>query len=260
MKYLIFAVMMLWAGLVQAAAVPDWAQPWKDGVVPYRIEPLLLARAGAMGQDCTGWDRWPKGAQARLACQAMDDWHRASGVRFVHDPRGRLDALMIRDGDATTATIGHLPLNNRVTIERGIPYGSVLHEFGHVLGLMHEHQRPDRDTYLTIEPFLNDLLKTCGVGTAVCRDVRLSFPAVGRVRYASDYDPCSLMHYLANQAPRHREDPRWSRIFTLSDKGKTALKTCLPQFRKLAERCRKVGQKCVISKLDADVVRRFHTL
>lgn len=90
----------------------------------------------------------------------MAEWTRVSGVRFVSDAK-RLDSVSIVRGSATTGTIGCLPAGNRVTIEPGVTYGSVLHEFGHVLGLMHEHQRPDRDDYLHLEPFLTGLLQRC---------------------------------------------------------------------------------------------------
>jgi hypothetical protein len=66
------------------------------------------------------------------------------------------------------------------------------------------------------------------------------------------------MHYLSNQTPRHREDLRWGRIFTLTKDGEAALGACLPQFAKLPEWCRKVGQKCAISEQDAALVRRFN--
>lgn len=66
------------------------------------------------------------------------------------------------------------------------------------------------------------------------------------------------MHYLANQAPRHPQDKRWARIFTLTDKGQDTLKTCQEQFAAFPARCRKVGQKCAVSKSDAERVRRFN--
>lgn len=251
-----FAVLMIMlTGAAQAASVMDGVSPWKDGVVPYRFEPALLKQAGAKGTDCGQWKSWRAGS-AKQACQAMAEWTRLSGVRFVYDAH-RVDAVAIRTGTATTGTIGRWPANNRVTIESGVTYGSVLHEFGHVLGLMHEHQRPDRDQYLRFEPFLTDLLKRCTLLTEVCRDVRLAFPKVG-VRAKTTYDPCSLMHYLANQGPRHPQDKRWVRIFTLTDKGQKTLETCKGQFTDLPVRCRKVGQKCAISKLDAELVRRFN--
>ncbi|HVZ30488.1 MAG TPA: M12 family metallopeptidase [Asticcacaulis sp.] len=244
-------------GPVNAAAVMSGTQPWPGGVVYYRIDDLLLKRAVAKAKDCTGWRTWSAAAQAAKACQAMDAWQTAAGVRFV--AQDRLDAVTIVDSRATTAgTLGHLPVGNRITLERGATYGSILHEFGHVLGLMHEHQRPDRDSYLRLEPFLQNYVDHCGLSlSAVCNDVRLAFPKVS-VQMSTPYDPCSLMHYLSNQTPRHREDPRWRRIFTLTQDGQAALDACIPQFAKLPPRCRKVGQKCAISEQDAALVRRFN--
>ena len=123
--------------------------------------------------------------------------------------------------------------------------------------LPHGTQRAGRNPYLTLAPCVQDDIDHCGLKLSpVCNDVRLAFPVVS-MQMTTDYDPCSLMHYLSDQTPRHREDPRWGRIFTLTSKGKAALAACLPQFAKLPERCRKVGQKCAISLNDAALVRRF---
>ena len=253
-------VAMVWllASTAHAAAIQTGTQPWPKATVAYHFDAALLKAVGTKRQDCQGYLKWPASSQAFKACKAMDAWHWATGVIFVADS-GRLDSLAIlpSHGDGTFATVGHLPLGNHMKIEAGASYGSVLHEFGHVLGLQHEHQRPDRDQYLTLAPFLQDDLVSCGLTlSAVCNDVRLAFPVVS-MQMTSDYDPCSLMHYLSDQTPRHREDPRWGRIFTLTDKGQAALTACLPQFAKLPERCRKVGQKCAISQMDAAIVSRF---
>jgi hypothetical protein len=251
-------VLILWLPVpVQAAAIMEGTKPWPEATVAYHFDLALLKRAGAAGKDCIGWRQWKVATQAYKACKAMDEWHRLTGVRFIYDDR-RLDSLyIVHDAGATNATLGHLPAVNRMQIEPNASYGSVLHEFGHVLGLMHEHQRPDRDDYIRLEPFLQTYLEECGLSlSAVCRDVRNAFPKV-KVQMSSAYDPCSNMHYLANQTPRHREDARWSSIFTLTTKGEAALKTCRAQFSRLSERCRKAGQKCAISQDDAAIVRRF---
>ncbi|ESQ83332.1 hypothetical protein AEAC466_13870 [Asticcacaulis sp. AC466] len=248
---------VLLPGVACAAAVQDGTKPWPDAVVPYHFNSDLLKRAGAKGADCTGWQTWSAATSAAKACRAMDEWSTETGVRFVPDEK-RLDSLyIVGSADATNATLGHLPAFNQVQIEPKASYGSVLHEFGHVLGLMHEHQRPDRDAYLTLSPFLKTYLDQCWLSLSdVCRDVRNAFPTL-KVQMSSPYDPCSNMHYLANQAPRHREDARWSRIFTLTAKGEAALKACLPQFAASPARCRTVGQKCAIARDDAAIVRRF---
>jgi hypothetical protein len=146
-----------------------------------------------------------------------------------------------------------------MNVQKRASYGSVLHEFGHVLGLMHEHQRQDRGDFISISPFLLDYLKTCMPVSAVCKDVLNAFPTISSQMHSA-YDLCSLMHYLQNQAPRHPSDSRWSQIFGLTDNGKSQLKTCAQQFSKLAPKCQKIGQKCAISISDADIVRRFHSL
>ena len=254
MKALAFALLLMLPSAAGAAAVARGTQPWPRATVPYQIDRHLLERAGANGTDCTGWTGWREGA-ARMACRAMAEWQAATGVRFIADTH-RLDRLAIVSGDRTEAMPGHLPFGNSIHIEAGATYGAVLHEFGHTLGLMHEHQRPDRDRYIAFAPFLQDDLTHCIGLTAVCRDVRLAFPVVA-IRLASPYDPCSIMHYLSNQTPRHREDPRWARIFTLTEAGVKAHQACVGQFAGRAARCAEVGQKCAISRDDAAIVRRF---
>ena len=257
----ILAVLWIVSSHAQAAAVQAGTQAWPHATVAYHFEPALLQAVGTKEQDCLGYLAWRTASQAFKACKAMDAWHWATGVTFVADAH-RLDSLAIlaSHGDGTYATLGHLPLGNHMKIENGATYGSVLHEFGHVLGLQHEHQRPDRGQYLTFAPFLQDDIDHCGLTfSAVCNDVRLAFPIVP-MQMSSAYDPCSLMHYLADQTPRHREDPRWGHIFSLTAKGQAALTACLSQFANLPARCRKVGQKCAISQGDAVLVRRFQGL
>ena len=62
----------------------------------------------------------------------------------------------------------------------------VLHELGHALGLIHEHQRPDRDDYVTIN-FSN--LRPSGRSNLE----KVSRSAVNNHGVA--YDLTSIMHY-----------------------------------------------------------------
>ncbi|WP_443750439.1 M12 family metallopeptidase [Asticcacaulis solisilvae] len=247
-------ILILLPGVAQAAAVADWTRPWPKGEVPYRFAPEFLKAAGAKGKDCTGSEHWTPGAAATLACRAMVEWTEKTGVRFF--AADRLDSVDFIPGTGSDGTIGHWPIGNHIHIEKHATYGAVLHELGHVLGLMHEQQRPDRDTYIQLSPFLRDDMKHCTAGFNVCIDVATNFPTV-KTQMQSDYDPCSLMHYLADQTPRHREDPRWSRIYTLTTGGQAAFARCRVRLNSLPSRCDKPGQKCTITADDAMIVRRF---
>lgn len=62
----------------------------------------------------------------------------------------------------------------------------VLHELGHVLGLYHEHSRPDRDNYIIV----ND--------NNIRADKEKEFKKYSEVyvnTYGVDYDYSSIMHY-----------------------------------------------------------------
>ena len=67
----------------------------------------------------------------------------------------------------------------------------VVHEFGHALGLGHEHQRPD--FWNLIEPFINKSKMQSDiqwVGAFYCH-----WEVDQNLKIASDYDCESVMHY-----------------------------------------------------------------
>ena len=65
-------------------------------------------------------------------------------------------------------------------------YGHCLHELGHCLGLLHEHQRPDRDLYITID--FDNILPEYAFNFEIEDN-----PLIREQDFPYDYD--SIMHY-----------------------------------------------------------------
>jgi hypothetical protein len=240
-----------------AAAVLEDIHPWPKGVVYYSFEPSLVAGIGNGKSGCAGWRAWPQArSRAALACRAMSEWEAAAGVKFLHRAQPMKDTLTIKAGLATRASMGYRPNGSFVSIKDGASLGDLLHEFGHVLGLIHEHQRPDRDGYIRISPHVEDITKKC-VMSAVCYSLIMSYPKMPNHKMlASIYDPCSIMHYGPSELSA--QDSRLSEVFSLTAVGRDRLKACAVQFARRQSVCRQPGQRCGISTLDAVIVRRFN--
>ncbi|CAG8551812.1 6361_t:CDS:1 [Ambispora gerdemannii] len=83
---------------------------------------------------------------------------------------------------------------------RGCYSNEATHEFGHALGLYHEHQRPDRDRHQIFHcPNLMDP-KCCNPGT--CCDFSCFFRIIPNLDHSGPYGMTSLMQYRANAFAR----------------------------------------------------------
>jgi hypothetical protein len=208
---------------------------------------------------------------------AMRAWEAATGVRIRLVRPGERSVLHVFDNpgsNACYATIGW----RAAFIERGrilsggdifigdCSRGSVLHEFGHALGLMHEHQRSDRDAYIDASAIAPVLAK-CRTAGGGCREAIANFARSTRgERLRTDYDPCSIMHYLADQSGKARKgnlppSGAWSAWYGLRPAGEANARRCRRLMTPIRD-CAwsKTGQKCEISCKDAEVVARFHGL
>ncbi len=121
-----------------------WVRTWKDGVVPWFYD-------GSFTDD-----------DKKNLQKAMLMVERASGVKFRYIPNPDTSdqpseyeyAYRIkRDRDARdiggSSTLGMCSFAVFTMVSNNV--GVIVHEFLHGLGFMHEHQRPDRDKYITVK-------------------------------------------------------------------------------------------------------------
>jgi hypothetical protein len=149
-------------------------QPWPGGVIPYDISKLTAA-------------------QQKLAMRAMQRWlDTGANIRFV--PRtteieyvnftGRTDA-----GNNTSQVGFQKGVRTDINITTfwwGQTEWMPAHELGHVLGFFHEHQRWDRDQYVTIH------YENIKPGRASDYDW---VPRTNWITSGTPYDYRSIMHY-----------------------------------------------------------------
>ena len=106
---------------------------WPGGVVPYVFDVNVT----------------PARKTAMLA--AMKEWENVSPVRFV--PRSNEpDYLHIKDDPGNWSHVGKIGGKQEMGIYNWNSKFQMAHELCHALGFVHEHQRPDRDIFVTIDP------------------------------------------------------------------------------------------------------------
>ena len=86
--------------------------------------------------------------------EGMDRWERDTCLRFlpVIDNYTE-DYVEVQDrgpGTSCGAAIGRVGGRQHISLPPHCTQGLLLHELGHVIGLFHEHTRPDRDRYVTM--------------------------------------------------------------------------------------------------------------
>lgn len=154
----------------------------------------------------SGVERWPKGIlpiafsneQGAIAAEniamffaACAQWSRRADVRCVRRTTEPAFITVSKGTRGCWSYVGFRP-GARMELSEGSPrrakncwnQGTIMHEIGHALGLRHEHQRPDRDQYITIQ-WAN--IPPDWTSQYAYRKIQ--------IQHITPYDFASIMHY-----------------------------------------------------------------
>ena len=144
---------------------------WPSGRVPYVVDSNFCCNADLQN----AFQTWQQAGLQFVPKTAND----INYIQFITDPTpdacGWADSIGVKGG---RQTISIRPSNGFCSSTR-----TVIHEIGHGLGFMHEHTRPDRDSYVYIPP----------------SEANDSQNAVRPGRPLGTYDVNSIMHYGSDQ-------------------------------------------------------------
>jgi len=165
---------------------------------------------------------------------AMYEWEKACNIKFINmkkiTPCSSNYLVIEKNMEITNhnyATIGSSIVRSSMTLSI-FDYEVALHELGHVLGLQHEHCRPDRDRYIEI---LHD-----NIVEGYESNFRKESPSSFLYPYTLfKYDYSSIMHY---------------REYTFSKNGKPTIKS-----NNRVGSNNRMGVHSSLSKIDIQKVR-----
>jgi hypothetical protein len=156
----------------RSIGLPASGQLWADGIVPYQIDSALAQHSVAAINN------------------AISHWNQVSGITLIPieeviKTKGvSSDSVLFKKNDGCASWVGRQGGQQEVWVGSNCSMGSIMHEIGHVLGLEHEHTRPDRDQYITIH------WENISAAKSHNFDV-----ASASARILGEYDYGSIMHY-----------------------------------------------------------------
>ncbi|EDO49971.1 predicted protein [Nematostella vectensis] len=88
----------------------------------------------------------------------MEGWERRTCIKFK-ERTTETDYVMLYFGPGCQSDVGRVGGFQTTSLGEGCnDYGIITHELGHLIGLYHEQNRPDRNTYIDV---LWDNIKPC---------------------------------------------------------------------------------------------------
>lgn len=149
----------------QSVAVSGPGLRWPDNTVKYKIDSQL-----------------PN--QQRVSA-AIDVWQQGTRVKFLPAGDSDTDFVYFTAGSGCSSAVGRQGGTQNITLAGGCEVSQTMHEVGHALGLLHEHDRADRDNFITLN---TDNISTSWQSQFQKVDATTSTPL-------GAYDYCSIMHY-----------------------------------------------------------------
>ncbi|XP_067670137.1 zinc metalloproteinase nas-36-like [Haliotis asinina] len=142
---------------------------WPNAIIPFTVDDTFTVE------------------EKRLLYASLKAWMEHTCIQFIPARPSDKDVLRIQNGQGCNSFVGRVGGKQHLNLEKGCRVKHVMtHELGHVIGLIHEHQRPDRDNYITVA--------SENVGVGRMKNYR-KFD-INRIRlYGVNYDYTSIMHY-----------------------------------------------------------------
>jgi hypothetical protein len=124
--------------------------------------------------------------------KAMEKWEKYSCLRFIESNTAK-SRIQFMDGGGCYSQLGRQAGPQPLALALGCRNeGIIIHEIGHAIGWIHEHMRPDRDTYIYVnEDVVPQMYKP--------NFVKYNTQSVNT--YNIDYDYTSIMHYGDRSLP-----------------------------------------------------------
>ena len=167
-----------WPVRRDVASSLDGERLWPDGIIPYVIEPGFTEKG------------------LRRIDEAIEEWNSKTVItllkRTTEPDYVRFLPRELHPGDtACRATYGREGGEQSIWLREpdGCSVSGTIHEIGHVVGLMHEHERHDRDDYVTVSD-----AQSYGDRAS---SYRVEAPGRG------PYDYASIMHYSTVETIPH---------------------------------------------------------
>ncbi|WKY03576.1 hypothetical protein Q1695_004936 [Nippostrongylus brasiliensis] len=141
---------------------------WKDGVIPYVMDPTFFAH------------------EVKIIEKAFASYRKSTCIRF--EPRkAEDDYLNIVKGYGCYSQVGRTGGKQEISLGRGCLFHEIIvHELMHSVGFWHEHSRADRDEHIHIrwDNILPGMKSQFDKISAALQDTQ-----------GEDYDYRSIMHY-----------------------------------------------------------------